>query len=174
MIVIPNRVSVAAVMLALALAGGLLTLALLAKPTQAEAQTEHFDKWVTGTTVTAADCLSEEIAVENRVHFTGTTTYDADGGVHVHLLSNVLAEGVGLTSGDKYVVRERGSLQNNVRDFESDQLPATSTQIYDLHLIHQGPDTAEDDFVDREMYHVTINANGEFTVEHGVGTIECY
>jgi len=36
MIVIPNRVSVAAVMLALALVGGLLTLVLLAKHTQAQ------------------------------------------------------------------------------------------------------------------------------------------
>ena len=151
-----------------------MTLALLAKPTHAQAQTEHFDEWVTESNITQGDCLSEQVAVEIRAHFTGTTTYDAAGGSHTHVRLNVLGEGVGLTSGDKYVARERGSVQDNVRDFESDRLPATGTMSYYMHLIRQGSDTSEDDFVWREVYHVTVNANGEFTVEHGVGTIECY
>ena len=174
MMVIPNRGRVVAVISALALAGGLLTLALLAKPTHAQAQTEHFDKWDTVSTVIQADCLSEQIAIESRAHLTGTTTYDADGGVHIHSLLNVVSEGVGLTSGDKYVVRERGSDHGNARDFESDQLPATGTQIYDMYMIRKGSDTPEDDFVYHTVYSVTIDANGELTLHADEARIECY
>ena len=173
MIVIPNRGRVVAVMLALALAGGLLALALLAKPTQAQAQTENFNERIPLTIITTNECTAEAISVEGTVHVVGTTTQDAAGNLHVQGHTNFVGEGVGITSGAEYIVREVQTTHGNVHDFEGDQAPATFTQPYTLHVIRKGSATPEDDFLIHTLFHITVNANGEVTAEVVEESFEC-
>jgi hypothetical protein len=175
MMLIPNRGrDLALIVAALAFAVGLLTLALLAKPTHAQAHTESFNEWVPVSTVIQGECLSEDISLEGSNHVVGTTTQDAGGNSHVQGHTNLVVEGVGITSGDVYVVREVNNMNGNLHDFEGDQAPATFTQPYTLHAIRKGPDTPEDDFVVRFLSRTTVNANGEVTSSVEEARVECY
>ena len=73
MMVIPNRGRVVAVLSALALAGGLLTLALLAKPTQAQPPTANENSGVSEQVpisggLDASECTGEVINIEGTLH----------------------------------------------------------------------------------------------------------
>jgi hypothetical protein len=171
--VIPNRVRVVAAMSALGLAVGLLTLALLAKPTQANAQTEHFNEWVPIASLIANECTGEPVSIEGTVHVVGTTTQDAAGGTHVQGHTNFVGQGVGIASGAEYVVREVQNTHGNIHDFEGDQAPANFTQPYTFHVIRKGSAMPEDDFLLHMVFHITVNANGEVTSEVGEESIEC-
>ena len=71
MMVIPNRGRLVAVMLALALAGGLLTLALLAKPSQAQGKGDQVQRFPIEFPIGPTDCIDELIDV------TGTMQLEA-------------------------------------------------------------------------------------------------
>jgi hypothetical protein len=160
MVVIPRRVRVLVVVSALALAAGLLTLALLAKPAQAQMQRERvpveFDFFNT--------CTGETIIFEGTVQVFFDFKEDANGGIHTQGHAHLHGQGVGLTSGDKYVLNET---QNNHQNFrvplESGAANFHITQS--LRVIHQGPGTPGDDFLTKILLHVTINANGEVTAD---------
>jgi hypothetical protein len=107
MMVIPNRGRVLAVMVALALAGGLLTLALLAKPSQAQsngATTEWFDIEFTHD---ATACSGEIIKVTGTMHFVNSYVPKEDGTFNVNSHLRLQANGVGQTTGNEYVVRTK-------------------------------------------------------------------
>jgi hypothetical protein len=162
--VIPNHVRVVAVISALVLAGGLLTLALLAKPSQAQAQTERSNEWVPIDGVIDNPCTGELVSYQGTVHVVSTITQDEGGNLHFQGHTNLVGgEGVGLTSGAEYVVRERSSFHSNRHDFESDQAPANFTQVYTLQFTREGSPTAEDDFLVNTFIQFTQNANGEVT-----------
>jgi hypothetical protein len=114
--VIPNRVRVVALMLALALAGGLLTLALLAKPSQAQPPTDKENSGVSeqveiGFGLDATDCAGEVVYVTGTMHIVnhfvgevdpeGTPVPPYHNNYHINLM-NVTA--VGETSGAEYRV----------------------------------------------------------------------
>jgi hypothetical protein len=119
MMAIPNRVRILAVMLALALVGGLLTLALLAKPSQANPPTDNQNRGATSqqfeidVTIGADDCTGEEIHVTGTVHSVDRY-YETDGGFHSRTHYNLVnARGVGLTSGEEYIITSAGGIAEN-------------------------------------------------------------
>jgi hypothetical protein len=169
--VIPNRGRVVAVIWALALAGGLLTLELLlAKPTQAQAQTEHFNER-TPQTFEFFACTGEWVVVEGTLHVVGTTTQDADGKVHVQGHSDFGGEGVGITSGAEYVLREVSNTTTKFEDLEGGVSILTTAGT--IHFMRKGSDTPEDDLLLTLVSHVTVNANGETTSEVDLLKTEC-
>jgi hypothetical protein len=121
--VIPNRVRVVAVMSALALAGGLLTLVLLAKHTQAQPPTDKGNGAVvenfpfhatTDTSLPDSGCVNGEgIDITGTLH-TVTHFVPVQDGYHVNsTFSLVNARGVGFVpgtlepTGNEYVISSR-------------------------------------------------------------------
>jgi hypothetical protein len=106
MTVIRNRVRVLAVILALALAGGLLTLALLAKPSQAQDQGATSEKFpITGGIIDASACTGELIELTGTMHIVNHSMDLGDGQYYITSHFNLAGvKAVGQTTGDEYVV----------------------------------------------------------------------
>jgi hypothetical protein len=105
MIVIPNRGRVVAVIWALALAGGLLRLALLAKPAQAQGNGAVSEQFLAVFTLDATACQGELIDVEGTLHTVNHVTDLGDGQYHINSHFNLQnLKGVGRTTGAKYVI----------------------------------------------------------------------
>ena len=131
MMVIPNRGRVVAVISALALAGGLLTLALLAKPSQAQGNGAVSEQLPQEFTLNATECAGELINVTGTLHtvnhFVGERdpeTGDPVGQYHINSHFNFQnGKGVGLDpdtgepNGNKYVIPFSGvGVENVVAD----------------------------------------------------------
>jgi hypothetical protein len=121
MMVIPNRGRVVAVMLALALAGGLLTLALLAKPSQAQSNGATTEKFPIAFTHDATDCAGEFIEVTGTMHFVNSYVAKEDGTWHVNSHLRLQGNGVGINpetgelTGTEYVIHTKSqSFENSV------------------------------------------------------------
>jgi hypothetical protein len=115
MMIIPNRGRVLAVISALALAGGLLTLALLAKPSQAQSNGAVSEQLPIEFTVEASACSGEGIAFKGTIHLVNHFTDRGDGTYHVNSHFNLVGvQGTGLTTGAKYVVPASGSTVEHV------------------------------------------------------------
>ena len=168
MVVIPNRVRVLVVVSALALAAGLLTLALLAKPTQAQAQHETFRAQMPFEMGGFNPCTGETYYLEGTVHLVTQVTQDANGNFHFTSHQVVEGQGVG-ASGAKYVVHDSFNTTINFT-LEAAQ---TFTQEFIFKVIRQGSDTPEDDYTVKYLIHFTVTANGELTSEVGRFEIEC-
>jgi hypothetical protein len=65
--------------------------------------------------------------------------------------------GTGLTTGTEYRV---SGTENTTLNWEVFSAPVDSTQVVQVHIIGQGTDA---DYLLRETFHVTVNANGELT-----------
>jgi hypothetical protein len=160
MVVIPNRVRVVVVLSALALAVGLLTLALPASPAQAQPD-QMFNERLPFAFTTVHSCTNEEVSIEGTQHLIFFTNEDANGGFHFKGHNNLQATGVS-ASGAKYVIRESLNNHNNFNEFSESASNFTMTDSF--HMIRQGPATAtEDEIVVKVVFHVTVNANGEVT-----------
>jgi hypothetical protein len=165
MMVIPNRVRVLAVMVALALVGGLLTLALLAKPSQAQPPTDtenrgaETHRFEIDTNLAATDCIGEDIRVTGTVHQVGQF-FETDGGYHFTLrgsLSNGRA--VGLTSGEEYIVTSTGGFTENF-------LPTGDTVFSSVDMQHVVGKGRADNLVFHSRVHYIIEVvDGEPTVK---------
>ena len=125
MMVIPNRVSVTAVMLALALAGGLLTLLLLAKHTQAQPPTANdkgavSQRFPYAATIDTSQCVGGEVIdITGTLHIVNQFV-PVQGGYHVTSTFNLVnAKGVGLDpetlepTGTEYVISARTQAVEN-------------------------------------------------------------
>jgi hypothetical protein len=160
MLVIPNRVKVIAVMVtALALAAGLLTLALLAKPAQAQADTTRVNDRIPFTGTLTNPCTEEAIFFEGTIHFVFHTTEDASGGFHSKGHFDLQVQGES-ASGAKYLSPEVDNQQSFTAFSES---PNNFTLERTVLFIRQGETAEEDDFQFKTLSHVTVNANGEIT-----------
>jgi hypothetical protein len=158
MIVIANRVRVVVVMVsALALAGGLLTLALLEKPAQAQAETIT-DKDRSTFEGFFNSCTGEEVFIEGTMHTVAHTTIDANGERHIKFHFSLQGQGEGASSGDKYVFHR---VDNSHQNFTEDN--ANFTFSDSANLIRQGSATPTDDLQGKILFHITINAQGEVT-----------
>ena len=103
--VIPNRGRVLAVIWALALAVGLLTLALLAKPAQAQSQGATSERLPIGFTLDASTCTGELIELTGTMHIVNHFRLQEDGSYHIISQMNLAGvKAVGQTTGDEYVV----------------------------------------------------------------------
>ncbi len=168
MVAMTNRMRLVVVVSALALAAGLLTLALLAKPTQAQAQTETFNERFAFEFVAFNPCTGEEFFAEGTSHVVFHITQDPSGGSHVK--SHLDSHGQGVSeSGAKYVLHDTTNGQNNFRLFAQENFTATET----FKTIRQGEATPEDDFLTHVVFHYTFNANGELTSEVVKVEVEC-
>jgi hypothetical protein len=112
--VIPNRGRVVALITALALAGGLLTLALLAKPTHAQDQGAVSEHFPVDFTLDASECAGELIQVTGTLHIVNHFRAQEDGTYHINSSFNLAGvKGVGLTTGEVYVVPASGAAVEN-------------------------------------------------------------
>jgi hypothetical protein len=157
MLVIPARVKVVVVMVsALALAAGLLTLTLLAKPAQAQAETFKDSVREPFTALVTNPCTGEDVLLEGTQHLVVHTTIDANGGFHFQSWGNAQLQGES-ASGAKYVAHQ--TLHERINSEAASNFTRTDT----IQIIRQGSATSTDDFVIKQVQHVTVNANGEIT-----------
>jgi hypothetical protein len=171
MVVMTTRARGVVPVVALALAASLLTLAVvLAKPAQAQAQTDHFNERVPIAFVVPNPCTGELITVEGTQHFVFNSTVTENGMFHFQGHSNIQLQGVS-ESGAKYVLHQTQNSHSNFDVFSDSADNFTSTTT--LQFIRQGSETAEDDFQQKVLVHVTINANGDLTSEVSTLEIEC-
>lgn len=95
-------------------------------------------------------------------------TVDATGGFHVKVVNSSQGiSAVGLTTGNTYHAIEVAQRQFT---FYPEGLPAHETTVTNFLLIGEG---TESDFLAHEEFHLTINAQGELTVNHGNVRFEC-
>jgi hypothetical protein len=174
MIVIPNRVRVLGIVSALALAAVLLTLALLAKPTQAQAETDTVHERIPVAEIVANECTGEPIFLEGTLRSDIHITQDPGGTFHVIIRQTFAAQGVGITSGDQYVLHNVNNVFTKVEVMEPDEVePVVFTTRNTLRFIRQGSATPEDDLLADVFVHFTVNANGETTVDIGTFEFKC-
>ena len=120
MMVIPSRGRVVAVLSALALAGGLLTL-VLAKHTQAETPTDNekqkgavVEEFPIAFTLDTTQCVGGELIDITGTLHTVTHFVPVKGGYHtISQFNFVNGRGVGQTTGDEYVISARSKTVEN-------------------------------------------------------------
>jgi hypothetical protein len=160
MVVMTTHARTVVLVVALALAASLLTLAVVpAKPAQAQAQT--FTDTDQEPFPFSGGCTETAVFEDATLYTVAHTTTDANGGFHTTFHFKVKGQGVGLSSGDKYVVNWQGNLN---RYFPPGSLP-TLTQTETLKIIRQGSATPTDDLQLKVVFHITVNAQGEVTSE---------
>jgi hypothetical protein len=160
MMVIPNRGRVVAVMLALALAGGLLTLALLAKPSQAQPRGATSQEMPLAGSIGSQECAGEEIDLTGTLHIVTHFFTDEEGGYHLNSHYNVQnGKGVGRTTGEMYPFASSGAFVENYIP-PSGQ---TTTGSVDMNvLIGKGQVANSSSFI---RIHYIITTEGEVKVE---------
>jgi hypothetical protein len=120
---------------------------------------------------TFTSCTGEAVPVEGVLHTVGSFNEDASGGVHIQFHQDFHGQGVGETSGAKYVVTSQGPavLHSN---FGANRA-LSFTVVSHAKVIRQGEDDTEDDFSARTVIHFTLNADGELTAEVANIEVEC-
>ena len=168
MMAIPNRVRVLALMLALALAGGLLALTLLAKPTLAQDTGAVSEQFPVNFIIEPTDCTTEALEVTGTIHTVNHFTVQPDGTYHVNSHFNFQnAKAVGLESGTTYVIPVSGGAVENF--VQSGQIV---TGTVDINLIIGKGKIPNRVAVGR--VHYIITAEGEVKVENVNAHIECH
>jgi hypothetical protein len=162
MVAIPTRVRVTVVVSVLALAAGLLTLALMAKPAQAQG-VEVNDR----TTFESGGqplCGGEEVVFRGTIHSLFNITEDEHGGVHVVGHTNFQQmEASGVVSGDRYVISDINNMVVNESFATGDIMEFTQT--INGRLIHTGEDGMHtDDTLFHATFHFTLSPDGELIV----------
>ena len=154
-----NPVRVLALISALALAGGLLTLSLLAKPTQAQSQGAVSEQFPVDFVIDASACAGELIHVTGTLHTVNHFRLQEDGTYHANSQFNLAGvKGVGLTSEDTYVIPASGAVVENF--VQSGQ---TVTGTVDINLvIGKGKIPNQ---VALARVHYVISPEGEIKVE---------
>jgi hypothetical protein len=170
MIVIPNRVRVVVVMAsALALAAGLLTLALLAKPVQAQVEPitsndrSTFNQFFTS-------CTGELVQIQGTLHTIAHTTIDENGVRHTVFHFEIRGQGES-ASGAKYVFHDVFNMHETFTGALGDNYNTTFTRT--SKLIRQGSATPTDDLESNLLIHVTLNDLGEVTAVVDKAESEC-
>jgi hypothetical protein len=166
--VVPNRLRVVALMLALALAGGLLALALLAKPTLAQEEGATSEQFPVNFIIEPSECTSEAMEVTGTLHTVNHFTAQPDGTYHVNSHFNLQnAKAVGLTSGTTYVIPASGSAVENF--VQSGQIVTGTVDISLIIGKGQIPNR-----VAVLRVHYIISAEGEVKVETVQAHLECH
>jgi hypothetical protein len=144
---------------ALAFAAGLLTLALLAKPTQAQVRTETLTERTPFEFEPFANpCTGEQVFVEGTQTFVFHVTEQPNGAFFISGVNKFQGRAVG-ASGVEYVYREIARGHFNVTSSSAENF----TNLATVKLIPKG--SPEDAFKLTFFVRYTINANGEVTSE---------
>jgi hypothetical protein len=166
MAVLPIRVRVVMVVSALALAAGLLALASLATPTQAQSDTTArvpFEEDFLNA------CTGELFHIEGTILTVGHLTTDANGGNHAQFVENTWGTGENLTTGAEYTYNNRRVHQSN---FTGDAF--TYYDSFVVTMRRQGSTTSDDDLKIKIWIKQTVNANGELTTQIlNLGELSC-
>jgi hypothetical protein len=141
---------------ALALAAGLLALAALATPAQAQSETTSR---VTFEQDYYNVCADEVFHISGTILTVGHVTTDANGGQHFQYVENTQGTGTSLTTGAEYAVKNVRHGQINVR--------GDTFTYYDSYVLtfrRQGSTTPDDDFKATIWIKQTV-VNGELTTQ---------
>jgi hypothetical protein len=112
-------------------------------------------------------CLGDFIKLDGEVHIVMRSgASSGNGGYHDIDRRTYRLDGIGLLSGDRYEVR------NVVANQENSRLPfgSTTTSMMNFRIIKPGSGMV---FKVQSMEHMTVNANGEITVELDTFTGTC-
>ncbi len=137
-----------------------MTLALAAGMALAQATTEKFNERIPFSGVLFNPCTGEEVLFEGTQHLLFHRTEDASGGFHFKGHGNFQLKGES-ASGAKYVAH--GISNDHIKFDVFSESAGNFTFPQTLQFIRQGSETAEDDFQQKVLFHVTVNANGEVT-----------
>ena len=116
-----------------------------------------------------AECVNggdgETLLLSGTLHSFGSTTFDAAGGFHLNLHTNLAGmSALGTTTGTRYRVTDTADEfggRISVYGAPGDPFPRSVTQSGDVRIISAG---SGDNVVVRATWHLTINANGDVTV----------
>lgn len=115
----------------------------------------------------ANDGAGEVVALGGSLHTLVTTTTNENGSSFKVLNHPQGISGTGLTTGDQY--RGTGGTQTAERvSFENGH--STQTFINNFRIIGRGPGN---NLLLHTVAHVTVNANGDVTVDHQFDRVEC-
>lgn len=104
---------------------------------------------------------SENVVFIGTNHVVFNTKINKNGRLEFIYHENLIrVSGVGETSGEKYRITSTNN-ENSSRD-TADGYPVTFTQVHNLHILGLGWGNV---YTVHLLYHYTINANGELTVE---------
>jgi hypothetical protein len=109
----------------------------------------------------------EEVLLTGFLHVLMTETQDAKG--NLHFMSHFQPMGIvgtGLTTDDMY--RGTGVEKETTKD--ASPPPSEDTFVSNFRIIGQGPGN---NFLLHQLFHVTVNANGEVTVEVDNLSVDC-
>ena len=113
-------------------------------------------------------CAGEMMELTGEFHVRTQTVIRPNGGMTVTVHQRLSAEGVGVDSGDRYIVRDRSSDTETI-NANNDQ--TTLTFHANARMISPGP--GDNAFVKRTLV-VIVDANGETRVDRDPGlSIEC-
>jgi hypothetical protein len=113
---------------------------------------------------TATDC-PDPVALSGTLHEVFTTVVSANGNVLVNVVDNPQGvTGIGLVSGRVYqgtgVTRESITIAKG----------STDTFVNNFRLISRGPGS---DVIVQNVFHITVNANGDVTATLDKSTVTC-
>jgi hypothetical protein len=168
MMVIPNRGRVVALIWALALGGGLLMLALLAKPSQAQGQGAVSESMPLAFPIDASACAGEMIDITGTLHSVNHVTEREDGTLHANSTFHLVGvKGIGQTTGEHYVIP---AVSTNVVNFvQPGQIVASTVDISLVIGKGQMPNQ-----VATATIHFVVSPEGEVKVESIHMNFQCH
>jgi hypothetical protein len=108
-------------------------------------------------------CTMENVVCDGDIHMHGSTTVTPSGNVHLNYHENLQSvTGVGQTTGNSY--NYVGVLNENYNG----NVGETYLYIFNAKMVSNGDQYNQDIYV-----HITINANGEMTVDNSIDEITC-
>jgi hypothetical protein len=110
-------------------------------------------------------CTGEAILVQAETCTSLVITQDQAGGFHLQIHQETHGTGVGITSGNEYVINDVANQELNTKSLQLEE-----NVVEDSLLISQGPAPNE---IVRLSTHFTVNANGDITVFRTSFEIEC-
>jgi hypothetical protein len=113
------------------------------------------------------DGCTEPIHFTGELHILSHSTFTSSGNVHFksHFQPQGL-KGIGLLTGTKYEATGVSQVEINY----DGPVPHTESYINNFRLIGQGRNS---NFLVHEIFHFTINSNGDVTVIHDNSSLEC-
>lgn len=111
-------------------------------------------------TESGSPCTAESVSLRGQAHLVLSVTEDAAGGFRLVFHADEHVRG-STAGGVRYV----GSNTHTHRTNLTPGGTITHTDRVHLNVIRQGEGVADDDFYLHAIYHITVNANGEPTVE---------
>jgi hypothetical protein len=112
--------------------------------------------------------LGEPVQVSGRIHQVIHRTDDGNGGFHfTNKINRQNMKGVGLITGDEYVVNGTWREWMNAQNFKPGKV---YTYVRNYHFICKGSGA---NFILYSHWHYTVNANGDLTIELWKSVAEC-